>query len=134
MSVEICSGIDLDPLLQRELSRWNHAQAVVWPDFVLLLQPLRDARLGLWQVQESRLAQAFNSVFAVQTLDVAVLHGSDRLGQDVMLAMCCGQRLQRSMRWSALRCLMIGSMAWMFMKLCQAFEAQDSEYSNRILD
>ena len=90
MRVEICSGIGLNPLLLRELSRWNPAQAAVGPDFVVVLAPIGNALPGLGQAQEPLLVQAFISKLAVETLDVAVLHRPARLGQDVPHAMCCG--------------------------------------------
>lgn len=90
MRIEICSSIGLNPLLLSELSRGNPAQAAVGPDFDVVLPPIGNALPGLWQAQEPLLVQAFISVLAVESLDIAVLHRLARLGQDVPHAMCCG--------------------------------------------
>ena len=77
-------------MLLRELSRWYSTQAAVWPDFVVVPAPLSDARSGLRQCLKPLLVQALVTKLAVETLDVAVLHGPAWLRQDVPHAVCVG--------------------------------------------
>ncbi len=88
--VEICSGTGLNPLLLRELCRANPTQAAVEPDFVVVLPPFSNSLSGLGQSQEPLLVQALVPELAVETLDVAVLHGPTRLRQDRPHAVCAG--------------------------------------------
>ena len=77
-------------MLLRELSRGNPTQAAVGPDFVVVLPPFSNALPGLGQTQEPLLVQALVPELAVETLDVAVLHGPAWLRQDVPHAVCAG--------------------------------------------
>jgi len=53
----------------------------VGPDFVVVLAPFSNAISGLWQALKPLLIQTFVSELSIETLDVAVLHGSARLNQ-----------------------------------------------------
>ena len=70
-------------MLLRELSRWYPAQAAVWPDFVVVPAPLSDARSGLRQCLKPLLVQALVTKLPIEALDIAVLHGTSRLNQDM---------------------------------------------------
>ncbi len=94
----ICSSIRITPMLLRELSRWYSTQAAVWPDFVVVPAPLSDARSGLLQGLKPLLVQALVTKLAIETLDVAVLHGPTWLNQDMPHAMCCGPSHEGSAR------------------------------------
>jgi len=56
-------------------------------NFVVVLPPDSDGVPSLWQRLEPMLVQAFVPELAVETLDVAVLHGATRLNQDMTYSM-----------------------------------------------
>jgi len=66
-----------------ELSRWNPSNTAMWPDLILILFPDRGRIPCLLQCFEPALIEALIPKLAVETLDVAVLHGAIRLNQDV---------------------------------------------------
>jgi hypothetical protein len=55
----------------------------VEPDFVAAFAPFSNANPVLWQSLKPLLTQAFVSEFSIETLEVAVLHGSAELNQNV---------------------------------------------------
>ena len=64
--------------------RWGYAPAAaVRPDLVVVLTPCLDGCLCLMQVLEPLLVQALVPELAVEALDVAVLHRSSGLNEDV---------------------------------------------------
>src|SRR5450830_250197 len=66
--------------------RWDAPQAAVGPDLVVVLTPDTYGYTGLMQRLKPLLIEAFVSELSVETLDVAVLHGSPRLDQKVLNA------------------------------------------------
>ena len=84
------SGKDLNPLLLGELCGRNPPQTAVRPDFVVVLAPFSNAISGLWQALKPLFIQTFVSELSIETLDVAVLHGSARLNQNVADAIQSG--------------------------------------------
>ncbi len=71
-----------------EPGRWHAAATAVRSDLVVVLPPGGDGGPGLLQRPEPLLVQALVAELAVEALDVAVLHGSPRLDQDMPDAMC----------------------------------------------
>jgi hypothetical protein len=70
-----------------KLGWWHSTTATVRPDLVVVLPPDGDRLPGLGQRLEPMLVQAFVPELAVETLDVAVLHGATRLNQNVTYSM-----------------------------------------------
>ena len=85
-------------MLLRELSRWYPTQAAVWPDLVVVPAPFSDARFGLRQGLKPLLVQALVTKLPIEALDVAVLHGSSWLNQDMPHTMCSGPSHKGSTR------------------------------------
>ena len=64
---------------------WRHAlAAAVWSDLVIVLPPLSCVVARLFERHEHMLVQTLIAQRVVQTLDVAVLHGSARLDEDML--------------------------------------------------
>src|SRR5574343_69947 len=70
-------------LLFGEPRRRNAPDAAVWPDLVVVAPPVGYLRTSLVQRLEPVLVQALIAEPPVETLDVAVLHGSSGFDQDV---------------------------------------------------
>jgi hypothetical protein len=70
-------------MLLGEASGWYSANAAVWPDLVVVAPPGGDLGSRLVQALEPVLVQTLVAELAVEALDVAVLHGSPWLDQDV---------------------------------------------------
>jgi len=66
-----------------ELGRWHSPDGPVGPDFVVVLTPVGDCRLGLVQRFEPLLVQAFIAEPSVEAFDVAVLQWPAGFDQDV---------------------------------------------------
>ena len=66
-----------------EASRWHATQAAVRPDLVVVRAPCGHGHPGLVQGLEPALVQMLVTELAIEALDVAVLHGTPWLDQDV---------------------------------------------------
>ena len=71
-----------------ESSRWDAPQAAVRPDLVVVLSPDGYGRTRLVQGLKPALVRVLVTELAVEALDVAVLHRTPRLDQDVANAVC----------------------------------------------
>ena len=73
-------------MLLGEARWWYSSDAAVRPDLVVVAAPFANLGPGLVQCLEPVLVQALVAEAAVEALDVAVLHGSPGLDQDVPYA------------------------------------------------
>jgi hypothetical protein len=91
----IRSGAGAASVLLGKGRRWNTPQRTVWSDLVVVLTPVGNLLASLGQCLEPLLVQALIAELAIEALDIAVLHGSARLDQDVAhtVRMCPGQKL-----------------------------------------
>ena len=83
-------------MLLRELSRRYPTQTAMWPDLVVILPPTGYCYSGLLQCLKPVFVEMFVSELAVETLDVAVLHGAPWLNQNVSNPMALRPSQKRS--------------------------------------
>ncbi len=84
-------------MLLGDLSRRDPTQTAVWPNLVVILPPAGYRCSGLQQFLKPMFVEMLVTEFAVETLDLTVLHGTTWLDQDVANPM----RLRSSQKRSA---------------------------------